>query len=113
MVVAPANMENTALVDDVVAMMARQTPEILAAHTLAALVRANYTDMLPHVTRAPRFPSRRAMRIDGLPCFHPSKRWPREFRKPSPVIIQNSGHMVAMEQPEQVTSALREWLLAG
>jgi len=26
------------------------------------------------------------------------------------VIIENSGHMVTMEQPEAVTRAMRDWL---
>jgi pimeloyl-ACP methyl ester carboxylesterase len=28
------------------------------------------------------------------------------------VIVENSGHMVTMEQPERVTSAMRAWLAA-
>jgi pimeloyl-ACP methyl ester carboxylesterase len=107
MVVAPANMENPTLVNDVVAMMTRQTPQMLAAHTLAGLVRTDYTDMLPHVAVPTLIAPGDADTLRPVSVHEEmAARIPRSHL----VVIKNSGHMVAMEQPAQVTDALREWL---
>jgi pimeloyl-ACP methyl ester carboxylesterase len=107
MVVAPANMENAALVDDVVAMMARQTPQILAAHTLAGLVRPDYTQMLPQVSCPTLLAPGDA---DTLRPISVHQEMAAQIPHSRLVVIKGSGHMVAMEQPVQVTAAMREWL---
>ncbi|HEX7726440.1 MAG TPA: alpha/beta fold hydrolase [Rhizomicrobium sp.] len=107
MVVAPANMGNAALVNEVVAMMARQTPDLLAAHTLAGLQRRDYTEMLERIA----CPALLAPG-DGDTLRPVSVHEEMMARIPGSrlAVIRNSGHMVAMEQPQQVTAALREWL---
>ncbi len=107
MVVAPANMENAALVDDVVAMMVRQTPQILAAHTLAGLVRPDYTQMLPAVSCPTLLVPGDA---DTLRPVSVHQEMAAQIPGSRLVVIQGSGHMVAMEQPAQVTAVMRDWL---
>ena len=107
MVVAPANMENAVLVDEVVAMMARQTPQILAAHTLAGLVRPDYSQMLKAVTCPTLLAPGDA---DTLRPVSIHQEMAAQIPDSHLVVIHGSGHMVAMEQPEQVTAAMRDWL---
>jgi pimeloyl-ACP methyl ester carboxylesterase len=107
MVVAPANMVNSALVDDVVAMMARQTPEDLAAHTLAGLMRPDYTNMLARIVCPTLLMPGEA---DGLRPVSVHREMAARIPDSRLVVIPNSGHMVAMEQPKLVTEALRDWL---
>jgi pimeloyl-ACP methyl ester carboxylesterase len=107
MVVAPANMENAALVDEVVAMMARQTPKILAAHTLAGLVRPDYTQMLAAISCPALLAPGDA---DMLRPVSVHEEMAAKIPHSRLMVIKGSGHMVAMEQPAQVTAAMREWL---
>lgn len=108
MVVAPANLGDTALVNDVVAMMARQTPEMLAAHTLAGLVRPDYTDMLAHVAVPTLVAPGEA---DTLRPVSVHQEMAARIPGSRLLVIEGSGHMVAMEKPAAVTSAMRDWLL--
>jgi pimeloyl-ACP methyl ester carboxylesterase len=108
MVVAPANMSNRALVDDVVTMMVRQTLEMLAAQTLAGLTRPDYTDMLPRVACPTLVMSGDA---DTLRPVSLHEEMAARIPNSRLVVIPDSGHMVAMEQPKRVTDALREWLV--
>jgi pimeloyl-ACP methyl ester carboxylesterase len=107
MVVAPANMANTALVGEVVAMMARQSPKILAAHTLAGLVRPDYTQMLPRVSCPTLLAPGDA---DTLRPVSVHQEMAAQIPGSHLVIIKNSGHMVAMENPSAVTETMRDWL---
>lgn len=107
MVVAPANMKNTALVADVVAMMARQTPESLAAHTLAGLDRPDYTDMLARVAVPTLIVAGDA---DALRPVLVHQEMAARIQGSRLVVIEGCGHMVAMEQPARVTAVMREWL---
>ncbi|HSM96051.1 MAG TPA: alpha/beta hydrolase [Rhizomicrobium sp.] len=107
MVMAPANMTNAALVEDVVAMMARQTPETLAAHTLAGLLRPDYTDMLPRVAVPTLLAAGDA---DTLRPVSVHQEMAARIPDSKLVIIEGSGHMVAMEKPVAVTAAMQDWL---
>lgn len=108
MVVSPANLEDAALVDDVVAMMARQTPEILAAHTFAGLARPDYTDMLPRISVPTLIAPGEA---DTLRPVSVHQEMTARVPNSSLVVIEGSGHMVAMENPKAVSGAMRNWLL--
>ena len=109
MVVAPANLQNTALVDDVVAMMTRHTPEVLAAHTLAGLMRPDYAGMLPRVAVPTLIAPGDA---DELRPVSVHQEMAARIPNSRLVVIARSGHMVAMENPSAVTAAMRDWLLA-
>jgi pimeloyl-ACP methyl ester carboxylesterase len=108
MVVSPAKLEVAALVDDVVAMMARQTPEILAAHTFAGLARPVYTDMLPRISVPTLIAPGEA---DTLRPVSVHQEMTARVPNSSLVVIEGSGHMVAMENPKAVSGAMRNWLL--
>ena len=106
MVVAPANLGNTALVDDVVAMMARHSRDVLAAQTLAGLTRPDYTDMLARIS-VPTLVAPGDM--DTLRPVAVHQEMAARIPGSRLVVIEISGHMVAMEQPAQVTAAMRDW----
>jgi pimeloyl-ACP methyl ester carboxylesterase len=108
MVVAPANMQNASLAGDVVAMMARQAPAVLAAHTLAGLVRPDYADMLPRISVPTLIAPGDA---DALRPVSVHQEMAARVPNSRLVVIEGSGHMVAMERPEAVTAAMRDWLL--
>jgi len=108
-VVAPANFSDRALVAAITAMTVRQSVALLEAQTLAALVRADYAAMLPRID------------CPTLLCAGDADTWrPVALHEemaaliPSSrsVVIEGSGHMLAMERPAAVTKALRAWLLA-
>jgi pimeloyl-ACP methyl ester carboxylesterase len=106
-VVAPANMSNTALVEDVVAMMTRQSPQAAAAQTLAGLNRRDQTDVL-----------------SGISCPTLVCAGEEDALRPSAIhrdmaalipdshlaVIAGSAHMVAMERPDALTAEMRNWL---
>jgi pimeloyl-ACP methyl ester carboxylesterase len=107
-VVAPGNLGDRALVSAITAMTARQSIALLEAQTLAALVRADYAAMLPRIS------------CPTLLCAGDADTWrPVSLHEemaaliPSSrlVVIEGSGHMLAMERPDAVTKAMRAWLL--
>ncbi|HKD22077.1 MAG TPA: alpha/beta hydrolase [Rhizomicrobium sp.] len=107
-VVAPDNLSDRSLVAAITAMTARQPIALLEAQTLAALVRADYAAMLPRIA------------CPTLLCAGEADTWRpvslhEEMAALIPasrlVVMAGSGHMLAMEQPEAVTNAMRQWLL--
>lgn len=106
--IAPAKAGNAALIEAMTAMGARHSLAQLEAEIDAGLSRQDYTDLLPTIT------------CPTLLCAGESD-WLRPAalhadmaaRIPHAhlVIIACSGHMVAMEQPEALTAAMREWLV--
>jgi pimeloyl-ACP methyl ester carboxylesterase len=95
------------LVDSIVAMLERKTPEIYEAQMLALLGRPDARPVLPTIacptllltgredTWSP--PARHAEMAAAIPNSRL-------------VIVPNSGHMAPMEQPAAVADAMREWL---
>jgi pimeloyl-ACP methyl ester carboxylesterase len=106
-VLAPANLGNAALVDDVVAMMARHSREVLAAQTLAGLTRPDYTDMLVRIAVPTLLV---AGETDTLRPVAVHREMAARIADSHLVVIADSGHMVAMEQPIRLTAAMRDWL---
>jgi pimeloyl-ACP methyl ester carboxylesterase len=106
-ILAPASLNDPALVDDVVAMMVRQSPDMLAAHTLAALSRGDHTAMLPSISVPTLIGAGDADLLRPV-AVH------REMAARIPgshmVVLENCGHMLAMERPSETTAALRAWL---
>jgi pimeloyl-ACP methyl ester carboxylesterase len=106
-VVAPANMGNAALVEEVVAMMARQAPQAAAAQTLAGLMRRDQTAILPTIACPTLICAGWDDRLRPV-SIH------REMAALIPAsrlaVIEGSAHMVAMERPEALTAEMRSWL---
>ena len=106
-VIAPENMANAALVEDVVAMMTRQPPEAAAAQTLAGLLRRDQTGILPTIS------------CPTLICAgEQDKLRPVAVHRDMAALIPGSllaeiagsAHMIAMERPDALTAEMRVWL---
>ncbi len=105
--IPPYRQQDSALVEEIVAMFERKTPELFEIQMLALLGRPNATPLLPHIlcpalvltgqddTWSP--PARHLQMAQSMP-------------RSELVIVPKCGHMSTMERPEEVTAALREWL---
>jgi pimeloyl-ACP methyl ester carboxylesterase len=106
-VIAPANMANADLVAGAVAMMARHSAAALEAETLAGLTRPDRSALLatiacPTLICSGDQDTLRPVAIhQDMAARIPSARL---------VVIEGSGHMVAMERPDAVSAAIRDWL---
>ncbi|HEY2068396.1 MAG TPA: alpha/beta fold hydrolase [Rhizomicrobium sp.] len=106
-VVAPANLEDETLVDAAVSMMARQSFESFAAQSLAGIRRADYTEMLDRIA-CPTLICPGA--LDNLRPVAIHQEMAARIPGSQLVVIDGAAHMIAMERPDAVTAALREWL---
>ncbi len=103
----PGRMADKPLVDSIVSMLERKTPQIYEMQMLALLGRPDARPVLPNIacptllltgredTWSP--PARHA----ELAAVIPNSRL---------VIVPDSGHMAPMEQPAAVAAAMRDWL---
>ena len=105
--VKPGRMADAALVESIVSMIARKTPEIYETQMLALLGRP---DAKPGLAKIGCPTLLLTGREDGWspPARH------EEMAEAIPnsrvAIIPDSGHMAPMEQPAAVAAAMREWL---
>lgn len=100
-------INDAALINAIIEMMSRKTPEIFAAQQRALLARPDATPVLEQV----RCPAALITgREDGwsTPAQHAAMA--AKIPGGQLVIIPDSGHMSTMEQPEAVSAALRAWL---
>jgi pimeloyl-ACP methyl ester carboxylesterase len=107
---APARRADAALVDPILAMVARMSGPIYAAQTRALLGRPDATALLGAIT------------CPTLVLCGQQDGWspPERHRAMAAAIpgsalrlIDDCGHMSTMEQPAAVLAALREWLAMG
>jgi pimeloyl-ACP methyl ester carboxylesterase len=98
---------DTPLFEEVLDMLDRSTPDVFAAQIHALINRPDGTDVL------------RALRCPTLILVGRQDNWSpvaqhEEIAALVPhanlVVVEDSGHMVTMEEPEAVDAALREWL---
>jgi pimeloyl-ACP methyl ester carboxylesterase len=103
----PNRREEAPLVNAIVEMFARKTPEIFEAQIHALLGRPDASSVLEQI-RCP------ALVLTGQEdAWSPPARHAEiaaRIRESSLVVIPNCGHMCAMERPSAVTEALRAWL---
>lgn len=106
-IVHPSRLSDEAFITSVIEMIDRKTADIFAAQINALLER---TDAAPVLTSL-RCPT---MILCGREDLWSPLAGHREMAALVPqsklVIIENCAHMAPMECPEDVTSALREWL---
>ncbi|MBL0420091.1 alpha/beta hydrolase [Ramlibacter sp. AW1] len=99
---------DTPVFEAVLDMVARKTPEVFAAQIEALLHRPDATPVLQGL-RCPTL-----LACGRQDAWSPLQRH-EEMQALVPgsrlVVIENSGHMSTMEQPEAVSAALREWLV--
>jgi pimeloyl-ACP methyl ester carboxylesterase len=100
-------INDTALVDAIVEMMSRKTPEIFAAQVQALLRRPDAGAVLEQI-RCPALLL--TGREDGWsgPAQHAAMA--AKIPGSKLVIVPDCGHMSMMERPAEVSAALRAWL---
>ncbi|MCC6870638.1 MAG: alpha/beta fold hydrolase [Burkholderiales bacterium] len=108
--VHPARLTDAALVETILAMIERQSPERFAGQIEALLDRPDATDLMRTV-RVPALvacgredawspPAQHEAMAAAIPASHLA-------------IFNDCGHMAPMEQPDAVAQALAAWLVAG
>ena len=106
----PAYRQNdTPLVEEIIQMFERKSPELFEIQMLALLNRPNATPLLPKI-QCP------ALVLTGFDdAWSPPARHlqiAQSIAKSELVVIPKCGHMSTMERPDEVTAAMREWLIA-
>ena len=103
----PGRMADSALVESIVSMIARKTPEIYETQMLALLGRP---DARPGLAKIGCPTLLLTGREDGWspPARH--EEMAAAIPNSRVVIVPDSGHMAPMEQPAAVAAAMREWL---
>jgi pimeloyl-ACP methyl ester carboxylesterase len=105
--IASRRINDTALVDAIMAMMSRKTPEIFAAQVRALLARPDASAVLEQI-RCPALLL--TGREDGWsgPAQHTAMA--ARIAGSELVIVPNCGHMSLMERPMEAGAAMRAWL---
>lgn len=104
--IGPARGDDARLVAEVAAMFARNAGR-LAAHTLAGLHRPDHAAVLARIA-CPTLVCAGAE--DGLRPVEGHCDMAARIAGARLVVLEGCGHMLAMEQPDAVTAALRDWL---
>ena len=104
----PSYRQNdTPLVEEIIAMFERKSPDLFEIQMLALLGRPNATPMLAEI-QCP------ALVLTGRDdAWSPPARhldMAQLIPKSELVLIPKCGHMSTMERPEEVTAAMRAWL---
>jgi len=105
--IAPHRINDTVLVNSIITMVSRKTPEIFAAQVRALLGRPDATAVLDQI-RCP------ALLLTGQedawspPAQHAAMH--AKIAGSTLVIVPGSGHMSMLERPAEVSAALRAWL---
>ncbi len=103
-----ARLGDAALVDSILDMLERKTPDIFEAQQRALLARPDANALLERI-RCP------ALLLSGREdTWSPPARHAEmaaKIRGSELVIVPNCGHMSTMERPDAVSDALRAWLI--
>jgi pimeloyl-ACP methyl ester carboxylesterase len=106
--VHPDRLSDVTLIDSILAMIDRKTPDIFAAQIKALLERPDATPLLEKIQCPTLVLCGRQDAWSGLPLH---EEMAARIRHSHLVVIEECGHMSTMERPEAVTVALRDWLL--
>jgi pimeloyl-ACP methyl ester carboxylesterase len=105
--VHPARLSDASLINAILEMFERKTPEIFAAQIKALLERPDATGVLRQI-ECP------ALVLCGRQDSWNDVTHHEEMASMIPhsrlVVIENCGHMSTMERPSEVTAALKEWI---
>ncbi len=105
--VQPARLPDTSLIESILQMFERRTAETFAAQLQALIRRPDASDVLP----ALRVPTLIACgREDGWSPVSQHEAMQRLAPKSTLRVIEEAGHMVTMEQPQETAAVMREWL---
>jgi len=94
------------LIDSIIEMFARKTPEIFAGQIKALLERPDARPVLSAI-RCPTLVL--CGREDSWSTLSIHKEIAARIPQSKLVVIENCGHMAPMERPEKVTAALVDW----
>ena len=104
--VHPSRLTDAPLVESIVEMMGRKTPEIFAGQIKALLGRPDATPVLAAI-RCPTLVL--CGREDAWSVVDVHRDMAARIPNARLVIIEDCGHMATMERPYRVTAALAEW----
>jgi pimeloyl-ACP methyl ester carboxylesterase len=107
--VHPDRVNDRALMDPLVAMVCRSTPEIFERQQRAGLERPDATAYLPQIA-CPTLVL--CGRQDSWSPVSQHEEMARLIRRARLVLVKDCGHMVTVERPDEVTAALAQWLTA-
>jgi pimeloyl-ACP methyl ester carboxylesterase len=103
----PARMSDEPLAEAILRMVERKTPEIWEAQMNALIHRPDATPVLAQI----RCPSLLLSgRQDGWSPPSAHEKMSASIPGSKLVIVENSGHMSTMEQPAEVSRAMRDWM---
>jgi pimeloyl-ACP methyl ester carboxylesterase len=105
--VHPSRINDTALVNSIMDMMSRKTPDIFAAQVHALITRPDASPVLAQI-HCPALVLTGREDSWSPPAQHAAIA--ERIARSQLVIVPECGHMSTMEQPAEVSAALRTWL---
>lgn len=105
--VHPNRLNDMDLVENIIAMFERKTPAIFEAQIKALIERPDATPVLADINCPTTF---MVGRQDAWSTPEQHQAMSNQVRHSRLEIIEDSGHMSTMEQPQGMTDALRRWL---
>lgn len=108
--VHPDRLADTPLTDAILEMFARKSADIFAAQLHALIHRPDAAPLLSQI-RCPALIL--CGREDAWSPPPPHQQMAAKIPCSKLVIVERSGHMVTLEQPEAVSRAMRDWLLSA
>jgi pimeloyl-ACP methyl ester carboxylesterase len=105
--VHPSRLSDTVLLNAILDMIGRKTPDVFAAQIKALLDRPDATPLLEKV-QCPAIVL--CGRQDTWSILSQHKQMSAKIPYSRLVVIEECGHMSTMERPEHVTAAMRNWL---
>ena len=106
--VHPDRLPDRLLLDSILTMIARKTPDIFAAQIKALLERPDATPLLEKIQCPTLILCGRQDAWSGLQRH---EEMAERIRNSRLVVVEDCGHMSTMERPEAVTAALCDWLM--
>jgi pimeloyl-ACP methyl ester carboxylesterase len=104
--VHPDRLSDTELINAILEMIARKTPDIFAAQIKALLDRPDATTVLPQI-QSPTLVL--CGREDAWSVLAGHEKMASLIPNGRLVIIEHCGHMSTMERPAEVSAAMRDW----
>jgi pimeloyl-ACP methyl ester carboxylesterase len=108
--VPPQRLGDAALIESILAMVERRTPQVLAAQIRALLARPEAADVLPQI-RCPTLLL--CGRQDHWSPLRRHEAMQHLIGSARLEVIEDCGHMAPMEQPAEVAARLQRWLQAA
>ncbi|HTX16441.1 MAG TPA: alpha/beta fold hydrolase [Candidatus Baltobacteraceae bacterium] len=105
--VYPSRLADTPLIESIVDMLGRKTPDVFVGQIKALLARPDATAVLAGV-KVPTLIM--TGREDAWSVLETHREMAALTPNSKLVIVERCGHMAPMERPEEITAALKQWL---